>query len=137
MKIPHMAHVALVDGERFIVMRNTGQIFEPRLETIAEPELEATNFSAGVSHQDKVPEGFRTVSTDLDELAHAAAAAEWLNARVLAGEIEQLVVVADPRTLGEMRRHYHKELQARIAGELGKDVTWSTPEKIAEIIAAA
>ena len=136
MKIPHMAHVALVDGERFVVMRNTGQIFEPRLEEVAEPDLDRTNYSAGVRHQDRVPEGFRTVSTELDELAHAAAAAEWLNAQVLAGEIEQLVVVADPRTLGEMRRHYHKELEARLAGELGKDVSGTTPEKVAQIIAA-
>ncbi len=137
MKIPHLAHVVLVDGEHFVVMRNTGPIFEPRLETVAEPNLEPTNFSAGVRHQDKVPEGFRTAATELDELAHAAAAAEWLNAGVLAGDIEQVVVVADPRTLGEMRRHYHKELQARIAGELGKTVTWTTPEKVAQIIAAA
>ena len=137
MKIPHMAHVALVDGERFIVMRNTGPIFEPRLETVAEPSLDRTNYSAGVRHQDKVPEGFRAVSTDLDELAHAAAAAEWLNARALAGEIDQLVVVADPRTLGEMRRHFHKELQARIAGELDKNVSGTTPDAIAQVIAAA
>lgn len=137
MKIPHMAHVALVDGDRFIVMRNTGPIFEPRLETVAEPDLDPTNFSAGVRHQDRVPAGFRTATTDLDELAHAAAAAEWLNARVLAGEIEQLVVVADPRTLGEMRRHYHKQLETRIAGELVKDVTASAPEAIARIIAEA
>ena len=137
MKIPHMAHVALVDGERFIVMRNTGQIFEPRLEMVAEPDLTPTNYSAGVRHQDKVPEGFPTVSSDLDELAHAAAAAEWLNGRALAGEIDQLVVVADPRTLGEMRRHFHKELQARIAGELDKNVTWTTADAIAQVIAAA
>jgi protein required for attachment to host cells len=137
MKIPHKAHVALVDGERFIVMRNTGPIFEPRLELVAEPDLIPTNYSAGVRHQDKVPEGFPTVSSDLDEFAHAAAAAEWLNGRALAGEIDQLVVVADPRTLGEMRRHFHKELQARIAGELDKNVTWTTPEAIAQVIAAA
>ena len=118
MKIPHQAHVALVDGTRFVVLRNVGQIFEPRLEAFAEPSLEPTNFSAGMRHQDK--SGQRNGSTDLNELAHGAAAAEWLNRRALAGEIEQLVVVADPKTLGEMRRHYHKELSARIVAELDK-----------------
>ena len=34
MKVPHNAHVALVDGERFVLMRNTGQIFAPKLETV-------------------------------------------------------------------------------------------------------
>lgn len=48
MKIPHLAHVALVDGERFVLLRNTGQMFEPRLEPVDQPELEATNFSAGI-----------------------------------------------------------------------------------------
>ena len=35
MKIPHKAHVGVVDGARFVVLRNTGSIFEPRLEEIA------------------------------------------------------------------------------------------------------
>lgn len=137
MKIPHSAHVALADGERFVLMRNVGPIFEPELERVAEPELAATNHSAGVRHQDRVPEGFIPTTTELDELAHGAAAAEWLNARALAGEIEQLVVVADPRTLGEMRRHYHKELAARIVAELPKNLSGETPQAIARILAAA
>lgn len=137
MKIPHSAHVALADGERFVLMRNVGPIFDPELERVAEPELAATNYSAGVRHQDRVPEGFIPTTTELDELAHGAAAAEWLNARALAGEIEQLVVVADPRTLGEMRRHYHKELAARIVAELPKNLSGETPQAIARILAAA
>ena len=120
MKCPHKAHVALVDGNRFVVLRNTGQIFEPKLEMVAEPELEATNFSAGVRHQDKA--GQMRGETDLNELAHGAAAAEWLNAKAIAGEIDDLIIIADPKTLGEMRRHYHKELQQRLVGELDKAI---------------
>lgn len=120
MKCPHKAHVALVDGNRFVVLRNTGQIFEPKLEMVAEPELEATNFSAGVRHQDKA--GQMRGETDLNELAHGAAAAEWLNAKAIAGEIDDLIIIADPKTLGEMRRHYHKELQRRLVGELDKAI---------------
>ena len=41
MKVPHMAHVALVDGEHFRPMRNTGPIFEPKLELVAEPKISA------------------------------------------------------------------------------------------------
>lgn len=120
MKCPHKAHVALVDGNRFVVLRNTGQIFEPKLQMVAEPELEATNFSAGVRHQDKA--GQMRGETDLNELAHGAAAAEWLNAKAIAGEIDDLIIIADPKTLGEMRRHYHKELQQRLVGELDKAI---------------
>jgi len=135
MKIPHMAHVALVDGHRCILMRNTGQMFEPKLEKVEEPDLEATNFSAGIRHQDKA--GQRNGSTDLNELAHGAAAADWLNRKALAGEIEQLVIVADPKTLGEMRRHYHKELSARLVGELDKALVQEPVPQIEKALAGA
>ncbi|ANU06527.1 host attachment protein [Paraurantiacibacter namhicola] len=135
MKCPHNAHIALVDGERFVVMRNTGQIFEPKLEKVAEPKLEATNFSAGVKHQDPVSQ--RKGETDLNELAHATAAAEWLNQQAIAGEFSDLVVIADPKTLGEMRRHYHKELESRLAGELAKTLTNEPTEQIEKAIVAA
>ena len=137
MKVPHNAHVALVDGERFVLMRNAGQIFAPRLEKVAEPALEPTNYSAGVRNQEKQPTDSLTGTLHLDELAHGAAAAEWLNAKALAGEIEQLLVVADPRTLGEMRRHYHKELESRLVGELAKDLAGQPPRVVEEAIAAA
>lgn len=135
MKIPHKAHVALVDGNRFLVLRNNGQPFEPSLELVAEPDLEVTNFSAGVRNQD--PSAPRNGSSDLNELAHGAAAANWLNARAKAGEIEQLVVVADPKTLGEMRRHYHVELKDRLAGELAKSLTGEPIPTIEKVLASA
>lgn len=134
MKIPHHAHIAIADGERFILTRNTGQIFEPKLEKLAEPDLSPSNFSAGVKHQDDAGQEKGT-STQLDELAHGAAVAEWLNQKAIAGEISDLVVVADPKTLGEMRRHYHSELEKRLVGEVDKTVTGETLDKIGEILA--
>ena len=121
MQIPHNAHVALANGERFLVMRNVGQPLAPRFEQVQSLDLELTNFSAGVRHQD--PAGQRNGSTDIDELAHGAAIAEWLNKRALNGELEAVVIAADPKTLGQIRQHCHKELQSRIVGELAKDLT--------------
>ena len=121
MRIPHLALVALANGEKFKLMRNVGQPLAPRFEQVQSLDLELTNFSAGVRHQD--PAGQRNGSTDIDELAHGAAIAEWLNKRALNGEIEAVVVAADPKTLGQIRQHCHKELQSRIVGELAKDLT--------------
>ena len=135
MKLPHKAHVALVDGETFVVMRNKGRPFEPVLETVAKPDLSATNYSAGVRHQDPVSQ--QHGRTDLEELAHGAAAAEWLNAKAIAGEMDDLLVIADPKTLGEMRRHYHGELEKRLVGEIAKTMTGETSDRIAGAIAAA
>jgi len=135
MQIPHNAHVALANGERFLVMRNVGQPLEPKFEQVQSLDLELTNFSAGVRHQD--PAGQRNGSTDIDELAHGAAIAEWLNKRALNGELEALVVAADPKTLGQIRQHCHKELQSRIVGELAKDLTNQPVPAIEQALAAA
>ena len=133
MKVPHNSHVAIVDGERFILMQNTGSPFEPELKTLEEPDLTASNYSAGVRHQDDI--GQRLGRTQLDELAHGAAVAEWLSAKAVANEIENILIVADPKSLGEMRNHYHSELEKRIVGEIDKTVTGESTQRIAQIIA--
>ena len=135
MKCPHKAHIALVDGERFVLLRNDGQPFEPSLSKVAEPSLEPTNYSAGVRHQDKG--GQIGGSTDLEELAHGAAVSEYLNAKAKAGAFDDLIVIADPKTLGEMRRHYHVELQNRLVGELDKALTGEPLDRIEKAIANA
>ena len=135
MQIPHNAHVALANGQRFLVMRNAGQPLEPKFEQVQSLDLELTNFSAGVRHQD--PAGQRNGSTDIDELAHGAAIAEWLNKRALDGELEAVVIAADPKTLGQIRQHCHKELQSRIVGELAKDLTNQPVPAIEQALAAA
>jgi len=135
MKIPHKALVALANGQRFLVMRNVGQPLEPKFEQVQSLDLELTNFSAGVRHQD--PAGQRNGSTDIDELAHGAAIAEWLNKRALSGELEAVVVAADPKTLGQIRQHCHKELESRIVGELAKDLTNQPVPAIEQALAAA
>ena len=135
MRIPHRALVALANGEKFVLMRNVGQPFEPKLEKVQELDLELTNFSAGVRHQD--PAGQRNGSTDIDELAHGAAIAEWLNTQTLRGGIDQVVIAADPKTLGQIRQHCHKELESRIVGELAKDLINSPMPDIEQALAAA
>ena len=121
MKIPPKAHVAVIDGERFILLRNGSDAMHPALETAGEPDLDPTNRSQGQMRHSitATPEA----GNDLDEAAHVAAAAEWLNHAVLTHQIDDLIVVADKPSLGELRRHYHKELEARLRGEVGKALT--------------
>ena len=135
MKLPHKAHVAMVDGENFTLFRNTGQAFEPKLAKEEQPELNPTNFSAGVRHQDDV--GKKLGRTQLDELAHGAAAAEWLNSKAIAGTLGDVLIIADPKTLGEMRQHYHVELKERLVGEIAKTLTGEPLANIEKAIASA
>lgn len=135
MKLPHKAHVAMVDGEHFTLFRNTGQPFEPKLAKEDQPDLDPTNFSAGVKHQDDV--GQKHGRTDLDELAHGVAATEWLNKKAIAGTLGDVLIVADPKTLGEMRQHYHVELKQRLVGEIAKTLTGEPVKDIEKAIASA
>ena len=135
MRIPSNAHVAIVDGKNFTVMRNGGAPLEPKLGSAEKPDLSATNYSAGVKHQDNA--GQQLGRTDLEELAHGAAATEWLNAKAIAGDISDILVIADPKTLGEMRRHYHGELKKRLVGEIDKTMTGEPTDRIEQAIANA
>ncbi|WP_370206840.1 baeRF12 domain-containing protein [Bradyrhizobium elkanii] len=55
----------------------------------------------------------------------------------LDGTIKHLVVVSDPRTLGEMRKHFHRDLRGKIMGEFAKDFSRHPLEDIASLIADA
>ena len=59
-----------------------------------------------------------------------------LKKRALRNEFENLIIVAPPRTLGELRKHYHKEVEKRLAGEIAKDLTGHPVEHIERIIMA-
>ena len=59
----------------------------------------------------------------LEEDRFAAEVADLLKKRALRNDFESLIIVAPPKTLGEMRKHYHKEVSERLAGELDKDLT--------------
>lgn len=111
--------VALVDGERFEFYRNDGTETEPRLEAIPTPDFEPHNKSAGVRHQVSPA---NPSASQLDEDAHAAAVANWLNKLALDHAIKSLVIIAAPRTLGELRHHYHGTLQSILVAELDKDL---------------
>jgi protein required for attachment to host cells len=70
-----------------------------------------------------------------DRFAHETA--EMLKKAAMGKEFEQLIIIAPPRTLGELRKHYHKEVASRLAGELAKDLTGHTLPDIEKALIAA
>ncbi|MCB2079032.1 MAG: host attachment protein [Novosphingobium sp.] len=133
MLLPHGTVFALVDGERFELYRNSGMEAEPKLTALPTPELEETNKSAGMRHHANT----RDPSDDrLDEDAHAIAVADWLNDQAITNKLEKLVIIADPRSLGEMRKRYHKELKSVLIGELDRTLTGSKPDAIVKALRA-
>ncbi len=126
MQLPHGSHVAVADGTRFILFRNDGDEAILNLVDATTPEVSDSNRS-----------GANPEVRDIEERGHAAGVAELLNRRVLAHEIEKLLVIADPATLGVMRGHYHRELEKRLVGELPNTLTNVETAQIEKAIAAA
>jgi protein required for attachment to host cells len=72
----------------------------------------------------------------LEEDRFAAEAADMLKRRAMNGDFESLIVVAPPRTLGELRKHYHKEVSDRLTAELAKDLVNHPLDEIERILDA-
>jgi protein required for attachment to host cells len=135
MLLAHGTIVAVADGEKLTLYRNGGSDTAPHLTAIGTP---------GLGDDDAIPSGGRHHSSaanpddaQLVEDGHAAGVASLLNKMALDGEIDALVVVAPPKTLGELRKHWHKDLQAKLIGEINKDLAGRTPGEIAAAIGKA
>jgi protein required for attachment to host cells len=146
MNIPHDAHVLVIDGRKLLLFRNEGGAAAPRLSLVTLREQESapteaqgsdrpgrTHASVGGAHSSYEQTDFH----QMDEDQFAAKAAALLNREVLAGHIRALIVVAAPRTLGELRKHYRGELQACLLGEIAKDMAGHTTDDILAGLAAA
>lgn len=120
MLLPVNATVAVIDGEKLRLFRNGGLPDAPKLIELEEPSLSGDNKSSGARHASSAanPDDKR-----LEEDSFVVAVAGWLNSQVMGKAIESLAVVAAPKSLGELRKHYHKTLEAALVGELAKDLT--------------
>ena len=132
MHLPHNSVVLVADGRKMLFLRNEGDAEFPNLvvEQAREQDNPATRDQAtdsagrasspqGGSQSSVEPTDFHQIEED----RFAADAADFLKTRALKNDFEKLIVVAPPKTLGELRKHYHKEVSSRLAGELDKDLT--------------
>lgn len=132
MQMPHNSVVMVADGRKMLFLRNEGDATYPNLvvERAVEqengPNRDQLSGPAGRISSSQGATGSAVGETDyhqIEEDRFAAEAANLLKRRALAHDFESLIVVAPPRTLGEMRKHYHKEVSDRLTGELDKDLT--------------
>ena len=126
MLLAHGTVIALIDGRNFELYRNAGDEAEPQLAALPAPKLDSHNHSGGSHHSSAGNHADSLVGED----AHAIAAVNWLNAEVLGHRIADLVVIAAPRTLGELRKHYHKMTERALIKELHKDLIGKQPGNI-------
>lgn len=134
MKIPNNATVAIVDGAKLNLFHNSGDEKAPKLTALPDAAISSDNRGSGGRHGSSSAD---PSDSQLQEDGFAAGTAEFLNKQVLDGKIADLVIVAAPRTLGELRKHYHKSLSAVLVGEISKDLTGHAMSDIEKPIAAA
>ncbi|KAB7647611.1 host attachment family protein [Polymorphobacter fuscus] len=134
MLIPHGTIVAVADGEILNLFRNGGDEAGPKLTPIPDADISSDNKGSGGRHQSS---SANPDDSQQNEDGFAAGIAAMLNKRVLDGKIENLIIVAAPRTLGELRKHYHKSLSAILLGEVAKDLTGHSVADVEKSLAAA
>ena len=145
MRVPHNSFIVVADGKKSLFFRNEGDGEFPNL--IVERKDVHENPKAIDQKTDEAGRAFASAGpgrsayeeTDfhqLEEDRFAAETAELLKDRALRNDYDSLIVVAPPKTLGELRKHYHKEVERRITGEIAKDLTGHPVEEIEKIISA-
>lgn len=132
MHLPHKSVVLVADGRKMLFLRNEGDNEFPNLvvEKAQEQDNPATRDQATDSAgRASSPQGGVQSSVEptdfhqIEEDRFAADAADFLKTGALQNDYESLIIVAPPKTLGELRKHYHKEVTHRLKGELDKDLT--------------
>ncbi|MBO9622906.1 MAG: host attachment protein [Sphingomonas sp.] len=148
MRVPHDAMIVVADGRKMLLLRNEGDATIPNLQVEKkvvdkhnpDHNEQATDLAGGAM-------GTRTAGAQWgggnmeevdfhqqEEDRFAAETAALLKERALRNEFESLIIVAPPRTLGELRKHYHKEVSERITAEIGKDLTGHTVPQIEQLL---
>ncbi|MBI0537696.1 host attachment protein [Roseomonas sp. KE2513] len=116
--IPNKALVLVADGGKAILFRNTGHGGDVTLHE--ERRLTLSDFS---NDGPSGSQGTEASPGDTDEATFGKKLAQTLQTMKAANGYEDLVIVADPQTLGELRKVMHKTVEASVVHTLAKDLT--------------
>ena len=143
MQVPHNAFVLVADGRKALFFRNEGDAdflnlqVEHAAEQINPADRDQKTDAAGAASSTRMGTMEEVDFHQQEEDRFAADTADMLKRRALANEFESLIIIAPPKTLGELRRHYHKEVSNRLTGELAKDLTGHPVPEIEKALSAA
>jgi protein required for attachment to host cells len=136
--IPTNALVLVSDGRRARLLRNQGTIANPKLtveralERDNPPTREQGSDKPGRLHGSDGVSRSAIEQTDwhqLEEQRFAAELAEILYQLGHAGKYAELIVVAPPKMLGDLRSSFHPKVSSAVIAEVPKDLTqYSEPE---------
>ena len=143
-KLKHGLWVIVADGEKALFLRNKGDNKFPNLEVVQEMEQEnpATREQGTDKPGRQSNEGPRSAveETDWHRLGKerfAAEIAERLYKLAHRGAFDDLVLIAPPQVLGEMRQKLHKEVSEKVQAEIPKTLTRHTISDIESLLQPA
>lgn len=131
--IPHDAWVFVGDGQKALFLRNVGDAEFPDLVTervfkeADPPTHEQGTDRPGRSFQSAGAGRRASVETtdwhELEKHRFADRVAAAMEQLVRAQKMKDIIIVAPPRTLAELRRVFHADVKSRIVAEIDKDLT--------------
>ncbi len=146
MKLKTDTWVVVANGNKYLVLHNKGwpdhldlrvlkhdEIDVPQTQDLARDRAgrQQEKFRPGIS-------GFKQADEhEARETAFAKDLVAKLNERAQQKRFEDIVIIADPETLGEMRPTYSAYLKERLVGEIPKDLTNLTIPDIESVVNAA
>ena len=134
MSLPHDTLVLVADGRKMLFLRNKGDAGRVDLQVEAHDEQSLhkdSDMKTDLAGQSAAPGGSVRGGGTMGEVDyHQQAEDRWardtaqiINQRALAHEFSALAVIAPPKTLGELRKHWHKVTESMIVMELSKEMT--------------
>ncbi len=132
----------VADGERYVIFENTGTPMRPELQVVDVKVLENPPArEQGADRPGRLFErgnGRSTVEqTDwhtFEKKRFGESLSKRLNALSEAGNFACIIIAADPRTLGIMRKSYSQKLEQQLAMEIPKDLTNTPVKKLIELV---
>ncbi|RWA71375.1 host attachment protein [Mesorhizobium sp.] len=142
-RLKHDLWVIVADGEKALFLRNQGDTKYPNLQVVQEMEQEnpATR-EQGTDKPGRYAEGPRSAieETDWHRLGKERFAddiADRLYKLAHRGDFDEVVLIAPPQVLGEMRQKLHKEVCDKVKAQIPKTLTNHTIPEIEKLLQAA
>jgi protein required for attachment to host cells len=140
MQLPHDTTVAVTDGQKLRLFRNTGTELHMALTELPQPDVHGDEEGAnrhqhtGQDNRDQRRLQDRRLDKDHQQASFESAVARWLNHEIATGKIGPLFVIAPPRALGELRLHYGEALKKKLLGELPKEHTHDSVHSLEQVL---
>lgn len=137
--------IAVADGAEVRIFQNEGVgkgVFELPDHAISSPRLRNRDIMAGRPGRtfDRAGYGRHAMEplTDPQEVAERSFLRDvvyWLTEQAQCEAFDRLVIIAEPRALGEIRRVMPKTLAGKVQGEVAADLTHATPAQVQQRLA--